>query len=647
MSAGFTGAVIVFWGWQAGLLWLAVPMAAAVEAHHFLTGRWHLAAKDFNRFVDVSTLLLAAAFVLALSLEPEKTLPIVIRWTPAIFFPLVAAQVYSSTGKIPVRSFFWTTRKTVPVSGDRAVDISPVFAMACLAGAGIGQTQDPWYFPACFLFTAWALWPVRPKRYPAPVWAGVVILAGLAGCAGHHGYYDARMKFHQLIISYYRNSLNPMKNTTALGEIGELKLSREILFRVRFADRTGGDYLAGATYDLFDGSSWYAFHAFKQVTPDRQTLTWPLRPPSSPSETMTFFIRPRRKDLLFLPAGTFRIERMDAGSVEINDRSVVRVTDCPSQMRGTALFTPGRIFDAPPAPRDTRIPRREQAAVAAAARSLDLYSLDDAAVVRRLQTFFNTGFSYSLELTGQGREKTALANFLGPGRKGHCELFATATVLLLREAGIPARYVTGYVAHEYSGLDRMIRVRQRDAHAWVKAWIDSRWVRLDTTPPGFIQQDRDEARPSPVRDLLSFIGFGLSRLRHEAFPYVIDRYGVWLVIPLALILIFRIGFFKRLRRDIRAARKGGTASHSGPKQGVALIEERLADGGFGRRNHETWQMWYGRIQKGIRVMQVSGPLQETIRLEEKRRFSRHGLEPSETAAQQALVDRILARLESG
>ncbi|MBT8330725.1 MAG: transglutaminase-like domain-containing protein, partial [Deltaproteobacteria bacterium] len=37
-----------------------------------------------------------------------------------------------------------------------------------------------------------------------------------------------------------------------------------------------------------------------------------------------------------------------------------------------------------------------------------------------------------------------IENFLTRSRSGHCEYFATATVLLLRQAGIPARYARGY-----------------------------------------------------------------------------------------------------------------------------------------------------------------------------------------------------------
>ena len=74
-----------------------------------------------------------------------------------------------------------------------------------------------------------------------------------------------------------------------------------------------------------------------------------------------------------------------------------------------------------------------------------------------------------------------VSNFILQKKSAHCEYFASATVILLRAAGVPARYVTGYMAHESNGDGTV--VRQRDAHAWAEAWIDGvGWVSVDATP---------------------------------------------------------------------------------------------------------------------------------------------------------------------
>ena len=66
-------------------------------------------------------------------------------------------------------------------------------------------------------------------------------------------------------------------------------------------------------------------------------------------------------------------------------------------------------------------------------------------------------------------------------KRGFCVHFATAGAMLLRMQGIPARYVSGYVA----ALDRQGwgAVRDSDAHAWVEIYLDGYgWYPVEMTP---------------------------------------------------------------------------------------------------------------------------------------------------------------------
>ncbi len=89
-----------------------------------------------------------------------------------------------------------------------------------------------------------------------------------------------------------------------------------------------------------------------------------------------------------------------------------------------------------------------------------------------------SGFSYSREVVGG---PAPLEAFLAR-RRGHCELFATATAVLLRARGIPARYVAGYYAPEVS--DGELTLRDWDAHAWAEVELPGRgFITVDATPP--------------------------------------------------------------------------------------------------------------------------------------------------------------------
>jgi len=73
--------------------------------------------------------------------------------------------------------------------------------------------------------------------------------------------------------------------------------------------------------------------------------------------------------------------------------------------------------------------------------------------------------------------------FLFESRRGHCEYFASAMVLLLRSLNIPARLVGGYVGGEWNEMGGYFLVRHSDAHTWVEAWIEDRgWISFDPTP---------------------------------------------------------------------------------------------------------------------------------------------------------------------
>ncbi len=71
--------------------------------------------------------------------------------------------------------------------------------------------------------------------------------------------------------------------------------------------------------------------------------------------------------------------------------------------------------------------------------------------------------------------------FLEESDTGYCVHFATAATVLLRAAGIPARYVTGYLADVQA--DQLVPVPASSAHAWVECWIDGAgWMLLEPTP---------------------------------------------------------------------------------------------------------------------------------------------------------------------
>lgn len=105
-------------------------------------------------------------------------------------------------------------------------------------------------------------------------------------------------------------------------------------------------------------------------------------------------------------------------------------------------------------------------------------------------SFRQLGLSYAA--TGLPTGNTALEQFLFVGKKGHCELFATAFVAALRGAGVPARLVGGYYGGDYNELAGYYAVSEERAHLWTEVWLEGRgWLRVD---PSHFALNFSEAR---------------------------------------------------------------------------------------------------------------------------------------------------------
>ncbi len=81
-------------------------------------------------------------------------------------------------------------------------------------------------------------------------------------------------------------------------------------------------------------------------------------------------------------------------------------------------------------------------------------------------------------------------NFLTNTQEGYCVQFASAAALILREYGIPARYVEGYIACDFNtnrdenAVGRFATyVHDYEAHAWIEVFFDGiGWVQYECTP---------------------------------------------------------------------------------------------------------------------------------------------------------------------
>lgn len=93
-------------------------------------------------------------------------------------------------------------------------------------------------------------------------------------------------------------------------------------------------------------------------------------------------------------------------------------------------------------------------------------------------------YSYTLSPGKTPNDTDFVEYFLTQNKKGYCRHFATSAVLLLRAAGIPARYAEGFKfdTSELTGKGS-IELLDSDAHAWVEVYYSGTgWTPLEFTP---------------------------------------------------------------------------------------------------------------------------------------------------------------------
>lgn len=112
-------------------------------------------------------------------------------------------------------------------------------------------------------------------------------------------------------------------------------------------------------------------------------------------------------------------------------------------------------------------------------------------LVMEIVDYFKENFTYTLTPTAAtDPDLDGVDNFLSVTHEGYCTQYASALALMMRAAGVPARYVEGYVACDFVrsyASDAVGRytatVRDYNAHAWVEVWYDGvGWVQYEATP---------------------------------------------------------------------------------------------------------------------------------------------------------------------
>jgi len=399
--------------------------------------------------------------------------------------------------------------------------------------------------------------------------------------------------------------------------------------------------LREASYDVYNSPAWLASGAaFGAVQPEADGETWKFAAGRSPAQRITVSAYLNRgRGMLSLPGGAFEIDHLAVVGVHRNRLGAVKVEEGLGLVTYTTLFAPDGPLDGPPIDADLHVPPREAAIVSRIAADLNLAGGSSTEKAETVAAYFRRNFRYSTWKGERPRKESALEEFLLNSRAGHCEYFATATTLLLRAAGVPARYAVGFSVQEWSRLEQRYIVRARHAHSWTLAYVNGGWRDVDTTPPVWADAEQSEGSfLEPVRDFWSWAGFRFARWRWSEDESGIGRHAAWLLIPLVLVLVWSLYSRRRVGRDVERTRPAGAVARPGEDSEFYLIAERLRAAGLGRQNDEPPSAWIERIH--------ATELAPILDLHYRYRFDPAGLSPTERAELRAQADAWLREQNS-
>ena len=125
---------------------------------------------------------------------------------------------------------------------------------------------------------------------------------------------------------------------------------------------------------------------------------------------------------------------------------------------------------------DSITPRTRQLAIDITANQETPY---DKAVA--VTDYLRNNIQYSDSVPNKPTNQETIDWFLFDLKKGFCNYYSTAEVVLLRSVGIPARWAAGYAQGERLD-DGSFYVRQKDAHAWPEVYFPGiGWVEFEPT----------------------------------------------------------------------------------------------------------------------------------------------------------------------
>jgi hypothetical protein len=646
-------------------------LALVVEAAHWTKFRWEFTEEATSRTWQFNVVIIfIAAALIYMDGDPFIALPNLLTWLPPLLLPMQFTQSYGMAASMPLNTFSFLAkqrrRRNLRLGlTETAIRINfgnAYFVMALVAATLGNRASSNLFLPGIIVLSGWMLLSSSRSRPLALVIAlsiaGMIAVAGQLGLEAIEDWFGNR--------GGMRSQFDPNSSTTMIGRPGTVIQSPTILWRLRPENtlppprllRVGcyNSYRVGTWVNqtsrmmkfndldtrLADGTPFYilaqdAAERDQLAAVDRALPQFQIRGAAA-AETP-----------LPLPGEAASLRDFELDGIERNSFGTVRVFPKESVIEGSILWRKALNTDGPPLKNsDIKVPHQEREALENVLRELkikDLPTLEQK--LAAIRTWFSRNFRYSRNLhirssTYVSTNPTALTQFLTKSRVGHCEYFASATTLLLRQAGIPARYTTGYAAIERDAKHREYIIRGTHGHAWTRVWDSkkNRWLDFDTTPASW------EAATAGTSKKQAFID-AVQRIREDFFLWrnrpanrnAASAVMIAITLAIAAFILNRLWKSKR-----RLTENSGRPAHFGPAIRTPLhgLEAR-AQARLGiRPPGMPFARWIANLRDSIAD---PATLDEAIAIHQSLRFDPAPTDPAQIARLTEISKTLAAELK--
>ncbi len=327
---------------------------------------------------------------------------------------------------------------------------------------------------------------------------------------------DFEGKYGKLLTDKFNNSFSSNSNvkTSKLKQYkleqsgysdSEKNLGGRIVLNDQLALRVNSDkpyHLKGNVKDVYTGHSWLHYNKdFKPGDGNKEVINGIKDYTYDIGEPKRIFIFPQNLKAysIFTPDIPVKIY-LEEGEIYKNEASGIFINSKPvsrgysveyyendwieSRMYNIEDLYNKKIFSKDFEKRYEQIPNSVTDRTRVLVNEITRGSKNDVEKVRKIQDYLKNNYKYSLDVSEVPEDKDFVDYFLFEEKKGYCVYFATATTIMCRIAGIPARYVEGFKMPQKSKEDGFYAVTNQDAHAWTEVCFDERgliWTIVDTS----------------------------------------------------------------------------------------------------------------------------------------------------------------------